>query len=97
MSLNCDASPYGGSACLTHIMLNGEKRAIALASRTLKTVEKKYAKLEKEALALVYAVKKLYKYLLVREMALDTHHRNLLKILGPYEGVLTLAAAQLQR
>ena len=97
VSLSCNASPYGVSACLTHVMPDGEERPIAFASRTLSTTEKKYVQLEKEALALVYEVKQFYKYLVGREFTLFTDHRPLLKILGRYEGVPTLAVTRLQR
>ena len=78
-------------------MPDGEERPIAFASRTLSTAEKKYAQLEKVALALVYGMKQFHKYLVSGEFTLVTDHRPLLKILGPYEGVPTLAAARLQR
>ena len=78
-------------------MPDGEERPIAFASRTLSTAEKKYAQQEKDALALAYGVKQFHKYLVGREFTLVTDHRPLLKILGPYEGVPTLAAARLQR
>jgi hypothetical protein len=58
---------------------------------------KGYAQLEKEALALVYRAKHFHKFMVGREFTLVTDHRPLLKILGPQEGVSTLAAARLQR
>ena len=97
VSLSCDASPYVIGTCLTHIMPDGKERPITFASRTLSTAEKKYAQLGKVALALVYGVKQFHKYLVGREFTLITDHRPLLKILGPYEGVPTLAAARLQQ
>ena len=77
-------------------MPDGEERPIVFASRTLSTAEKKYARLEK-CISISIRSEVIYKYLVGKEFSLLTDHRPLLKILGPYEGVSTLAAARLQR
>ena len=78
-------------------MADGSLQPIAFASRTLSKVERNYAQLEREALALIFGVKQFHKYLVGRSFTLFTDHRSLLKILGPKEGVTLLAAARLQR
>lgn len=61
--LSCNASPYGIGAVLSHIMPNGDKHPVSFVSRTLTETEKKYAQLEKEALAIMYGVRKFHQYL----------------------------------
>ena len=78
-------------------MPNGEERPIAFASRTLQPSECNYAQLEKEALALIFGIKKFHQYLFGRRFTLITDHKPLLAILGPKKGVPPLAAARLQR
>ena len=57
IKLYCDASPYGVGACMMHI-INGKEQPVAYASRTLSQAERNYAQIEREALALIFGVKK---------------------------------------
>ena len=63
IKLAANASAYGVGAIISHLMLDGSERLIAFASRTLSSSERKYSQLEKEALSLVYGIKKLHLYL----------------------------------
>ena len=48
---------------ISHVLLGGEERPIAFASRTLTGSEKNYAQLEKEALLIIFGVKKFHQYI----------------------------------
>ena len=97
LRLAADASSYGLGTVISHVFPNSLERPIAFASRTLTTSERNYSQLEKEALSLVFAVKKFYQYLYGREFILYTDHKPLTTILGPKRGIPPLAAARLQR
>ena len=97
IKLACDASSYGIGAVLSHLMLGGGEHPVAFVSRTLSASEKNYAQLEKEALSIIYGVKKFHQYLFGRKFTLETDHKPLLTILGPKSAVPTLAATRLQR
>ena len=97
IAMAADASAYGVGAVISHVFPDGSERPVAFASRTLHASERNYSQLDKEALSLVYGVKKFHQCLYGRKFTLITDHQPLTSILGPKKGIPSLAAARLQR
>ena len=95
LQLACDASPYGVGAVVSHIMASGEKRPIAFVSRTFSKAESNYTQIQREALSIVFGVKKFHQYLFGRKFPLLMDHRPLTSIFGPYTGIPSFAASRM--
>ena len=94
--LAANTSAYGVGAVISHKFPDGSERPVAFASRTLSTSEKNYAQVEKEALSLIFGVRKFQQYLYGRQFTLVTNHKPLTAILGPKQGIPPLAAVRMQ-
>ena len=59
--------------------------------------QRNYSQIQKEALAIIFGLKKFYQYIYGRNFKLVTDHRPLVAMFGPDKGTPTLAANRLAR
>ena len=95
--LACDASDFGVGAVLSHIVDNGKERPIAYISRTLSAAEKHYSQLEKEALAIIFTVKKFHCYLIGRHFTIESDHQPLKTLFGETRRIPNMAPSRMVR
>ena len=95
--LKCDASQYGIGAILSQDMDNGEERPVAFASRSLGQAENNNSQIEKEALCVVFGVKKFHKYLFGRKFTIANDHKHLLTLLNESKSVPAMVSGMIKR
>merc|ERR1711888_294889 len=99
--LTTDASPFGVGACLSHKIVDAKGRTrlhpIAYASASLKPSEKAYAQIDREGLAVYWAINYFRQYLLGRKFELHTDCCALIKIFGPKNDLGGCAIGRLNR
>ncbi|CAL4110654.1 unnamed protein product, partial [Meganyctiphanes norvegica] len=98
--LTTDASPHGLGACLSHkVTIDGKMRLqpVAYASCSLKPSEQSYAQVDREGLAVFWAVKHFKSYLWCYPFELHTDCSALLKIFGPKNDLGGCASGRLNR
>ncbi|XP_037929719.1 uncharacterized protein K02A2.6-like [Teleopsis dalmanni] len=94
--ISCDASPYGLGGVLSHI-IDGEERSVQFVSSTLSPAEKNYSQLHREALAIVFAVKKFHNYIFGLPFTIESDHQPLREIFSIKKDLPSVAANRLQR
>jgi hypothetical protein len=87
--VQCDSSQYAVAACLMQ-----DDRPIEYASRSLTSTEIGYAQIEKEMLAIVFAMERFHSYVYGRHVTVETDHRPLISI---NKKALSSAPKRLQR
>ena len=97
LTLAGDASNYGIEAVLSHQMPDGTEHPIGYVSRSLNTAECNYSTVEKEALAVVFGVKKFHQFLHGHKFTIKTDHKPLESLLGEHKGVSAQAAPRVQQ
>ncbi|XP_058448606.1 uncharacterized protein K02A2.6-like [Malaya genurostris] len=87
--IQCDSSSVGLGAVLLQ-----EGQPVVYASRTLSATERRYAQIEKETLAILFACRRFEIYILGKPVAVQTDHQPLIKI---FQKPLTEAPLRIQR
>lgn len=90
IKIQCDASQNGLGCCLIQ-----DGKPIAYASRAMSSTEKNYAQIEKELLAVVFAIRKFHQYVYGKEVEIITDHKPLLAVMNKH--VANINSCRLQR
>ena len=76
---------------------DGSERPIAYAFKILSDNERNYSQIEREALSIVFGIKKFHQHLYGHNFSLLTDHKPPLAIFNPKKGIPAMTASRLQR
>jgi transposase InsO family protein len=94
--LATDSSPWALGGVLSHQFPDGSERPIIYIHKRLTPTQERYSQIDKEALAIKWAVEKLHHFLIGREFTLLTDHMPLVHIFNSHRKKLpTLCASRL--
>lgn len=82
----------GVNAILSQVDNMGEEKPIEFASKTLSETEKRYSQLDREAVAILFGVKKFHSYIFGRQFTLVTDNKPLQHIFRPKKGIPVMAS-----
>ncbi len=97
IKIDTDASPVGLGVVMSHVYQDGSEKPVEFHSRTLTEAERKYSQIEKEALAIVWGVQKLHRYVYARPFSLVTDHKPLLFLFHEHKRIPEMAISRIQR
>lgn len=81
LTLVCDAGPYGVGAIL-NVVENGRERPVYMESASLSVAERNYSQYDREALAIVFGMKKFHKFVYGIRITIFTDCKPLIPILS---------------
>ena len=97
VQLAVDASPVGLGAVISHITADGTERPIAYASRSLTKSERNYSIIEKEALAIIFGIRKFQKFLYGCRFTHLRDYQPLTLLFGSKKAIPAVAASRIQK
>ena len=82
---------------LSHTLDEGSDQPITYASRSLPAAEKGYVQLKKEALSIIFGIKKFHNYLYGCKIIIEFDHKPLFFLFSEKKGIPHMASSHIQR